>query len=931
MGLRPYQIDCIDAIVGGYTRGQRRQLVVLPTGGGKTEIFSRIPGVLASGGARRRYFVLNHRDELCAQTAEKMARANPTMTVGIEKAESRANNADIVVLSVQTVGTDAGAPRLQQFNPDQVAAVIPDECFPAGTLVDGRAIETIRPGEYVAAYCHSSESMVQRKVVRTSKTVAVSLVRLVLSDGREIVCTPTHPVYNLESRTYIPAEASNELHCMSMPPYTGSDDQGICLSGMSKEVREESLAQRRISAAMLSGVQTAAQGSPAQDSDIAVLELPNPSRMLRGQWPSDGSSRKSMLLERMQGDHHFCTVSGNAQAHRSWPDIRQDEDPQPDVQSHHKREDENLIASNGVGSACSWRKWLRTHCARILAGFGVGVGHQYHRANQGRSAEWIPIPLQSGRGQSCSHDRDRDRRPEPLFPQGPGCQENRTLGAIRVVRVEVLKQGSDGTFGGMCPDGHVYNLEVEEHHNYFANGILVHNCHLGVATIWKKILEHFRMMKGKSNDSPALLCGFTATTDRLDGIGLESLFDSISYQAMDIKAMVEAGYLAPAVASRFTTTVDISGVSKGKDGDLAINALGRKINISSRNEQILREFKPFSHLPAIGFAANVEHAQDMTDLFNANGITSACVHAKTPAKQRKEIFDGFRRFAIKTLWQVDVATTGTDLPMATVGIFARPTLSRLWYTQAAGRLFRPYPAPEAFTSHTGYRKAHAVLLDFVDNTAKHKLITAPTLYGLPAKFEAKGVKLHEAKQQVDQVRMKFKGSLPISNFGSLQELAMAQTRVALYDPPEIPADVKRLSKFAWFPVTESLCAIYLQSHGAVFEVATNLLGQREVYVVRNGTRMLQGTYSDPKEAFAYVEGMADKNDRLFLDRGKGWRKEPPSNPQLWKLYWANPNLQKQFSAGTEFIRHAQTEFARGNRVWSKGSVSNMINSLVVSR
>lgn len=33
----------------------------------------------------------------------------------------------------------------------------------------------------------------------------------------------------------------------------------------------------------------------------------------------------------------------------------------------------------------------------------------------------------------------------------------------------------------MCPDGYVYNLEVEELHTYVADGFVVHNCHSGAA------------------------------------------------------------------------------------------------------------------------------------------------------------------------------------------------------------------------------------------------------------------------------------------------------------------------------------------------------------------------------------------------------------------------------------------------------------------
>ena len=45
-------------------------------------------------------------------------------------------------------------------------------------------------------------------------------------------------------------------------------------------------------------------------------------------------------------------------------------------------------------------------------------------------------------------------------------------------RVEVLEPTSDGTFGGLCPNGLVYNLEVEGTHTYIAEGVIVHNCHL---------------------------------------------------------------------------------------------------------------------------------------------------------------------------------------------------------------------------------------------------------------------------------------------------------------------------------------------------------------------------------------------------------------------------------------------------------------------
>ncbi|MCE9567409.1 MAG: hypothetical protein K8U57_35865 [Planctomycetes bacterium] len=59
-----------------------------------------------------------------------------------------------------------------------------------------------------------------------------------------------------------------------------------------------------------------------------------------------------------------------------------------------------------------------------------------------------------------------------------GREEGQGLIASRVVRVEVLEPGSDGEYrlGGRTHQV-VYDIEVADNHNYFANGALVSNCH----------------------------------------------------------------------------------------------------------------------------------------------------------------------------------------------------------------------------------------------------------------------------------------------------------------------------------------------------------------------------------------------------------------------------------------------------------------------
>jgi hypothetical protein len=72
----------------------------------------------------------------------------------------------------------------------------------------------------------------------------------------------------------------------------------------------------------------------------------------------------------------------------------------------------------------------------------------------------------------------------------------------------------------MCEDGFVYNFEVEGNNNYFADGVLVHNC---TALSYRKILDYF-----KSNPDIKIL-GVTATPDRTDEEALGQVCDSVAF------------------------------------------------------------------------------------------------------------------------------------------------------------------------------------------------------------------------------------------------------------------------------------------------------------------------------------------------------------------------------------------------------------------
>jgi len=117
MMLRPYQQDFVDRVREGW-RNYRKQLGVLPTGGGKTICFSD----LAKGELPARTLVLAHREELVDQAIHKLLAASGIFAQK-EKAEFSASlSASVVVASVQTMRR-----RLAKWPADHFALVVCDE------------------------------------------------------------------------------------------------------------------------------------------------------------------------------------------------------------------------------------------------------------------------------------------------------------------------------------------------------------------------------------------------------------------------------------------------------------------------------------------------------------------------------------------------------------------------------------------------------------------------------------------------------------------------------------------------------------------------------------------------------------------------------------------------------------------------------------
>jgi superfamily II DNA or RNA helicase len=96
----------------------------------------------------------------------------------------------------------------------------------------------------------------------------------------------------------------------------------------------------------------------------------------------------------------------------------------------------------------------------------------------------------------------------------------------------------------------------------------------------------------------------------------------------------------------------------------------------------------------------------IVEAFNSAGIKAVHADANTKAEKRKKIFRKLVKGEVKVVCNVDVFSTGVDVPEVACIQVCRPTQSLIWYLQALGRGLRPSP-------ETG--KSNCIIIDNAGN------------------------------------------------------------------------------------------------------------------------------------------------------------------------------------------------------------------------
>jgi len=459
--------------------------------------------------------------------------------------------------------------------------------------------------------------------------------------------------------------------------------------------------------------------------------------------------------------------------------------------------------------------------------------------------------------------------------------------------------------------------------------IVPDEAHHSVSRTTLDALRYFRALKGEENRNPnVLLVGATATPSRSDCRGLEKVFSKIVYHR-SIRQMIEQGYLADVVVYRIVTTADISQVSV-HSGDFAKKQLEIAVNTPQRNQIIAEKYLELGRgLPFLAFTVDVQHAHDLSDVFQRYGVHCVPLSGKTPLSERRRIIEEYQAGKIQGLASCAVLREGFDAPIATVGLMAAPTQSSLVYTQEVGRLLRPYPPPE-LRNNTGhsYVKESAIILDFCDFRGDRRVFNAATLFGLNADFDLKGQRARRVVEEIEKLELRYP-SLDLRSAASLEDAEVLVERKDPFSTSGVTKVSTRLSRFAWLMQTEDTYRLAAGS-GLVLWIEVDQLGQAKVYRREAPAygRALVGEFEEIEEAFAYADSLVPV-DRIGITlRTAYWRRQPPTENQCQLLWKLDPGIRQNYRTATEFYQFCLKKYHWSRkRECNRGALSERIDAI----
>lgn len=230
----------------------------------------------------------------------------------------------------------------------------------------------------------------------------------------------------------------------------------------------------------------------------------------------------------------------------------------------------------------------------------------------------------------------------------------------------------------------------------FYDYIIVDEFHHAAAPTYQKLLSYY---------NPQILLGLTATPERMDGKSILPYFNNRIAAEIRLPEAIDRKLLCPFQYFGVTDTVDLDHL-KWAAGGYDKGELSRIYTLSGMManrradlvvSSLLKYVTDIDDVKGLGFCVTVEHAEFMSNYFNARGIPSMFLTGHSPDEERKEAKARLVKGEVRFIFVVDIYNEGVDIPEVNTVLFLRPTESLTVFLQQLGRGLRLSEDKECLT------------------------------------------------------------------------------------------------------------------------------------------------------------------------------------------------------------------------------------------
>lgn len=372
----------------------------------------------------------------------------------------------------------------------------------------------------------------------------------------------------------------------------------------------------------------------------------------------------------------------------------------------------------------------------------------------------------------------------------------------------------------------------------------------------------------KKLNSNCKVCGLTATPWNKD---MNKVFKKITY-GKTLLNMIMDGYLCEPLAIRVYTDTDLTHV-KTVAGEFNQAQLESAVNTITRNQDIIRAYEEHAldRKSVLIFATSIDHVQALVSEFkNAGYYCRGLDSMNTSKDERKAIIDEFKSGKLPILINCGILTTGFDYERLDCIVLARPTKSKILYTQVIGRGLRLHP-----------EKDNCMIIDVVDIVKKHDLISLDDALELKVKHK-EGIK--EAVERNEREKIEREEQERVHE-EYIREAKLRSERISLFN--KNLQQIVNQGRYDWFRLND---LAYCVSTSTNEHMVISMQGNKYILLAVN-------TNNDIRKAIDIIEGESLneilESAEIGLKKIKGsyhikkvpWKKEAATEKQ--RLYVEN--------------------------------------------